>query len=93
MYRFGVVLGYAIAFAVHHTEEALSAHIPLLGQRLPEPQGFRLIAHSVSGKPILPIPRHHGRGEQHECGQGCEEGAHPKMLIPNAVALNLHGIP
>ena len=26
-------------------------------------------------------------------GQGGEDGAHPKMLIPNAVALNLHGMP
>jgi hypothetical protein len=32
-------------------------------------------------------------GEQHECRQDCEEGAHSKMLVPNAVPLNLHGMP
>ena len=61
------------------------------GKRLQKPKGFLVVACFVSSGRILPIPRHHRRGEQHECGQGGEEGAHPKMLVCNAVALNLHG--
>lgn len=74
--RFSVVLGYAFAIAVHRTKVALRLRMSALSQRLPEPKSFLVIARFVSVDSILPIPRHHGSGEQHECGQGGEEGAH-----------------
>ena len=46
------------------------SRIPLLGKRLPKPKGFLRITRLVSSRRILKTPRHHGRGEQHECGQG-----------------------
>jgi len=55
--------------------------MPLLGKRLIKPKGFLVIARLVSGLRILKIPRHHGGGAQHECGYGCEEGAHNKSLF------------
>ena len=79
--RFGVVLGDAFAVVVHQTEVELHIRIPLLGKRLPKPKGFLVIARVGSGHPILKIPRPHRRGEQHECGQSGEEGAHRLVLL------------
>jgi hypothetical protein len=66
--RLGVVFGDASAFGVHHTEVALRPRIPLLGERFPKLKGFLVITRVVSGSRILIIPRHHGSGEQHDCG-------------------------
>ena len=36
----------------------------------------------ISGYRILLFPRHHGRSEQHQAGEGGEEGAHDRYSDP-----------
>ena len=62
------------------TKSELRPCTALFSNRLPKSNGFLEISRSGSGNPILIIPRHHGRrGEQHEGGQGGDQGAHQEF--------------
>ena len=76
-----VVLGDALTVFVQHTEGKPRPLISLLNQRLQKLKDFLVIARLVNSKRILKIPRHHRRGDQHECGQGGEESAHRRLTL------------
>ncbi len=70
-----IVFKDALALIVHHTKIELRSRFPPFSKRLPQSESFLMVTRSIRRHPILEIPRRHRRrGEQHEGGQGGDQG-------------------